>query len=160
MTRRTTWATAALLLQVAIASANASGGFDRATRIDEVRRVELAFAASVAGDRPGDFAALIDDAAVFVSGGEVTRGREPIVEAWKGFFGPGRPSMTWTPEIVEISADGELGFTRGPWTLSGVDAEGRSYERSGVFNSVWRRQPDGGWKIVFDAGCSPCPRCG
>lgn len=23
----------------------------------------------------------------------------------------------------------------------------------GLFNSVWKRQPDGTWLIVFDAGC-------
>jgi ketosteroid isomerase-like protein len=140
--------------------ARAEEGFDRAVRIDEVRRAELAFAATVAEDRPRVFAAMIDDAAVFVSGDEVARGRAAIVEAWKGFFGPDRPRMVWRPEIVEISADGELGFTRGPWTLSGVGADGEPWERSGVFNSVWRRQEDGGWKIVFDAGCAPCPRCG
>src|SRR5690606_15060592 len=100
----------ALLLPVSTATIDAAESFDRAARIEEVRAVEIAFAASVTGDRPELFAAWIDDAAVFVSGTEVTRGREAIVEAWKGFFGPGRPSMVWAPAIVELSADGELGF--------------------------------------------------
>lgn len=149
----------AMLLLVASRVAVAAEGLDRTARLDEVRRAELAFAASVTGDRPDRFAAMIDEGAVFVSGGEVARGREAITEAWKGFFGAGRPSMSWAPEIVELSADGELGFTRGPWTLAGTGADGTPFERSGTFNSVWRRQPDGGWKIVFDAGCAPCPRC-
>jgi ketosteroid isomerase-like protein len=149
----------ALLAQAATGGARAEEGFDRAVRVDEVRRAELAFAATVAEDRPRVFAAMIDEAAVFVSGDEVTRGRAAITEAWKGFFSPDRPHMVWRPEIVEISADGELGFTRGPWTLSGVGSDGKPYERGGIFNSVWRRQEDGGWRIVFDAGCPACPRC-
>jgi ketosteroid isomerase-like protein len=143
----------------ALSSPGRADDFDRAVRIDEVRRAELAFAATVAEDRPRVFAAMLDDAAVFVSGSAVTRGKEAIVAAWQGFFGPDRPRMTWQPEIVEISADGELGFTRGPWRLRGVGEDGKPFERGGVFNSVWQRQQDGGWKIVFDAGCAACPRC-
>jgi ketosteroid isomerase-like protein len=30
----------------------------------------------------------------------------------------------------------------------------------GLYNSIWQRQTDGSWRIIFDAGCSPCPACG
>ena len=33
------------------------------------------------------------------------------------------------------------------------DPEGK---RIGTFNSVWRRETDGAWKIVLDKGCPPC----
>jgi ketosteroid isomerase-like protein len=26
----------------------------------------------------------------------------------------------------------------------------------GTFNSVWRRESDGSWKVVFDKGCDAC----
>ena len=32
--------------------------------------------------------------------------------------------------------------------------------QQGRFISVWQRQDDGGWKILFDSGCPPCPECG
>jgi hypothetical protein len=32
-------------------------------------------------------------------------------------------------------------------------------QRSGTFNSTWRREKDGRWKIVLDNGCPPC-ECG
>jgi ketosteroid isomerase-like protein len=28
--------------------------------------------------------------------------------------------------------------------------------RVGTFNSVWRLEADGKWRIVFDKGCPPC----
>lgn len=129
---------------------------DFAARREEVRRTELAFAAAVMENRPADFAALLDDEAVFVGGAGVTRGRDAIVAAWAGFFTEGRPYFEWHPEIVELSADGDLGLTRGPWTLRATAPDGTVREQSGLFNSVWRRQGDGSWRIVFDAGCA-CP---
>jgi ketosteroid isomerase-like protein len=35
------------------------------------------------------------------------------------------------------------------------DPDGRQI---GTFNSVWRREADGSWKVVFDKGCPPCTR--
>lgn len=150
-------ALAALLLVPSLALAE--GSFDRAARTEELRKVELAFAASVMENRPEVFAAFLDDEAVFVGGTDVRRGRATIVEAWKGFFAAGRPEFEWHPEVVELSADGQLGLTRGPWTIRSREKDGRAVEQSGTFNSVWRRQADGSWRIVFDAGCAPCD-CG
>ena len=31
-------------------------------------------------------------------------------------------------------------------------------ERVATFNSIWRRESDGRWKVVFDKGCDVC-RC-
>ena len=132
---------------------------ERVRRLAEVRSVEIAFAASVTENRPADFAGFLDDEAVFVGGGGALRGRNEIVAAWSGFFAADRPEFEWHPEIVELSRDGTLGFTRGPWTLRTVGEAGETREQSGLFNSIWQRQADGGWKIVFDAGCSPCPAC-
>lgn len=133
--------------------------FDRAARTAEVRAIENAFAASVMENKPEVFSSYIDENAVFVGGSGATRGRAAIVEAWKGFFAEGRPYFEWHAEVVELSGDGTLGLTRGPWTIRFKDKDGGEVEQSGLFNSVWRRESDGSWKIVFDAGCSPCPKC-
>lgn len=147
-------ALAALLLAGSLARAGEP--FDRAARTEEVRRVELAFAASVMENKPEVFAGYLDEEAAFVGGAGVKRGRAAIVEAWKGFFAEGRPYFEWHPEVVELAADGTLGLTRGPWTIRARDKDGKEVEQTGTFNSVWRRQADGSWRIVFDAGCAPC----
>ncbi len=149
-----------LTLVLAATAAAAADAPDRAARSAEVRAAEIAFAAAVMENRPEVFAAFLDEEAVFAGGDGVTRGKAAIIEAWKGFFGERRPSFEWHPEVVELSGDGTLGLTRGPWTIRFKDQEGREVERTGLFNSVWRRQADGSWRIVFDAGCSPCPACG
>lgn len=150
----------ALLMPLAAIAAEpeAAPAFDRAARVEEVRQAELAFARSVIENRPDRFAAAIADDAVFV-GAAVSRGRAAIVEAWQGYFAEGRPQFEWHPEVVEVSVDGELGLSRGPWTIRTKGPDGREVELSGTFNSVWRRQADGSWRVLFDAGCGPCPRC-
>ena len=75
-----------------------------------------------------------------------------VVGAWKRFFdGPDAP-FSWKPTEVEVLASGSLGMTSGPV----YDPKGN---RIGTFNSIWQKQRDGSWKIIFDKGCPPCD-CG
>jgi ketosteroid isomerase-like protein len=121
---------------------------------DDLRAAEFAFAASVAEGDQDRFASFIDDEAVFV-GASVLRGKKAIVEAWSIFFTEGGPQLAWQPEIVEVRPDG-LGLSRGPYTLTATSDDGTPTTSAGQFMSIWRRQPDGGWKILFDSGCPPC----
>jgi ketosteroid isomerase-like protein len=118
----------------------------------EVRAAETAFAKSMADRNPSAFASLIADEAVFFGGKGVARGKAAVVADWKRFFdGPAAP-FSWAPAEVEVLPSGALGFTSGPV----YDPKG---QRIGTFNSVWQRQTDGSWKVVFDKGCPPC-ECG
>ncbi|MEO8277927.1 MAG: nuclear transport factor 2 family protein [Thermoanaerobaculia bacterium] len=132
---------------------------DRTARIEQVRAAELAFAKSVMDGKGDVFASFLDDGAVFVSGKTVTSGKAAVVLGWKDLVGPERPYFEWHPDIVELSADGSLGLSRGPWTIRDKDKDGKPVEIQGVYNSIWQRQKDGTWKIIFDAGCSPCKAC-
>ena len=121
---------------------------------DSLRAAEIAFAASVADQDAAAFAGFIDEDAVFV-GATVLKGREAITQAWSVFFAEDGPDLTWQPQIVEVRPDG-LGLSRGPYTLTTTGTDGTQNSSSGSFTSIWRRQEDGGWKILFDAGCPPC----
>ncbi len=58
--------------------------------------------------------------------------------------------LTWEPLKAEIAASGDLGYTMGNWTL--VTTGGNT--RYGNYVSVWKKQADGKWKFVLDAGTS------
>jgi ketosteroid isomerase-like protein len=115
----------------------------------EVRAAETAFAKSMADRNLAAFTALLAEEAVFFGGKGVMRGKSAVAADWKRFFdGPSAP-FSWAPAEVEVLPSGTLGFTSGPV----YDPKG---QRVGTFNSVWQRQDDGSWKIVFDKGCPPC----
>ena len=117
-----------------------------ANSVDEVRAAETAFAKSMADRDLAAFTALLADDAVFWGGKGVNRGKAAVAADWKRFFdGPSAP-FSWSPAEVEVLASGDLGFTSGPV----LDPKGN---RIGTFNSVWQRQRDGSWKIIFDKGC-------
>lgn len=118
---------------------------------ESVSCAEVSFSRAAESRDLESFTALIDDEAVFASGG-VLRGPEAIASAWAGYFEPGGPEIRWRPAIVEVVAEGTLALSRGPYRIRGQDAAGEPTEAWGTFNSVWRRQPGGDWKVLFDAG--------
>jgi ketosteroid isomerase-like protein len=119
---------------------------------DQVRRTETAFAKTMADRDHAAFQKFLSAETVFLSGGRATRGAAAVAESWKRFFaGPAAP-FSWAPEFVEVLDSGTLALSSGPVR----DATGK---RTGTFNSVWRREAGGQWKIVLDNGCPACD-CG
>lgn len=58
---------------------------------------------------------------------------------------PGGSPLQWWPAWAGIARSGDLGFTTGPYFL-----RGRGYV--GHYFTVWRREPGGTWKWIFDGG--------
>jgi hypothetical protein len=51
-----------------------------------------------------------------------------------------------------VLTDGKLALSRGPYKYTEKNEEGEDVDYWGTFNSIWRLQDDGSWKVVFDAG--------
>jgi len=131
--------------------ASLAGAATNAELKEEVRRTEAAFAKTMADRDHAAFASFLADETVFFGQG-VLRGKAAVAAAWKRFYDGAAAPFSWAPESAEVLDSGELGFTSGPV----FDPSGK---RVGTFNSVWRKQKDGRWRIVFDKGCPPCD-CG
>ena len=114
----------------------------------QVRAAETAFAKTMADRDQAAFAGYVADEAVFFGRG-VLRGKAAVVEGWKPLYEGPKAPFSWAPEQVEVLDSGTLALSSGPV----YDPEGK---RSGTFNSVWRLEKDGKWRVVFDKGC---PRC-
>ena len=118
---------------------------------DDVRCREIGFSKSAETQDADLFVSFIDPDARFV-GDSATRGTAAIAEAWSVFFTESGPSIKWRPQFVEVLEDGTLALTRGPFRLITKDEQGVETEHWGTFNSVWRPNADGEWRVVFDAG--------
>lgn len=114
----------------------------------DVRSAEIAFANSMADRDLETFVSYVADEAIFFSG-QVLRGADAVRTAWSPYFEGDAAPFSWEPEDVEVLDSRTLAFSSGPvW-----DADGN---RIGTFNSVWRLEADGRWRVVFDKGCPPC----
>lgn len=113
---------------------------------EDLGAVETAFAATMADRDLDAFSSFLDDEVVFFTGPTELRGKQAVVDAWAPFFEGEAPPFSWRPEVVSVLDSGSLGLTSGPVD----DSNGK---RVGTFNSIWRKNNDGDWKIVFDRGC-------
>jgi hypothetical protein len=52
-------------------------------------------------------------------------------------------SVMWWPARTYTSCDGSLAFSTGPYRIGA---------ENGQFFTIWARQPDGGWKWIYDGG--------
>lgn len=112
-----------------------------------VWQAEEGFAAAFAARDPERFAAFVAEDAVFAGANTLLRGKAAVREAWTRMMldGPAAP-FSWRPTRVLVT--GDVALSSGPV----LDPAGNWV---GAFTSVWRRQPDGAWKVALD-GAAPC----
>lgn len=115
----------------------------------QVSDAETAFAATMARRDIRAFASHIAEDAVFFDNTNALRGKDAIVAGWKALYEGEKAPISWRPENVQVLASGDLAHSSGPV----FDAEGR---RIGTYNSIWRRNQNGTWQVVFDKGCGAC----
>lgn len=116
----------------------------------QVWAAELAFARTMADRDLSRFSEYLAEEAVFFAGTTALRGKSEVVEGWSQYFtGPDAP-FSWEPDQVEVLASGGLALSTGPV----LDPAGNVIAR---FNSIWRLEPSGEWRVVFDKGSPPSP---
>jgi len=134
------------ILMLAVASAARTSNAELKRQVFDAER---AFAATMKARDHAAFTGFLAEEAIFFSSGTTLRGREAIAQAWRAYYVGPRAPFSWTPEEVEVVASGTLAYSGGPV----FDAAGK---RIGRFNSIWRLEAPGRWKVVFDRGDPPC----
>jgi hypothetical protein len=66
---------------------------------------------------------------------------------------PNASLLAWTPEFADISSNGVLAYTTGPWEFR---PKGKADAPAGFghFVTLWQKQLDGSFKFVLDIGIS------
>lgn len=81
-----------------------------------------------------------------------TPGLAAIRAAMTPAFADSTWRLTWEPTIAFASAAGDLGYTLGTWQSRHYNDAGAGQITTGKYVTIWRKQADGSWKVVFDGG--------
>ena len=58
--------------------------------------------------------------------------------------------LSWEPDFVDVASSCDLGYTYGKYLFTATDSLGNEETSEGIFHTVWKKQPDGSWKFVWD----------
>lgn len=108
---------------------------------------EFAASARVLGVRDAFLKFLAADAVMFVP--------DPVVAHEDLATRPSVPfaeePLIWEPRLGDVAASGELGWLIGPSASAAANSTDAN-ARHAVYLSVWKRQPDGAWRVSVDVG--------
>jgi ketosteroid isomerase-like protein len=106
---------------------------------------EIAFAKTMADRDLDAFLSFVASEAIFFNGNSPLRGKGAVKAAWAGYFDGPQAPFSWQPDTVEALESGQLAISSGPVHSPTGEVVGR-------FNSIWRKEADGEWRVVFDKG--------
>jgi ketosteroid isomerase-like protein len=95
-----------------------------------------------------------EDGRMFPDGRDVTQGKAAIRELMGPFLSRTGNSLRWEPVGGDIAASGELGYTFGYSTSRRPNEAGDMGDHFGKYVTIWKKQGDGGWRVVLDIGSS------
>lgn len=124
----------------------------------EVWERELGFARSVAIHDAAAFAEFVHPGAAFDAGQpEPVRGRDQVVAAWSGLIAGKGLRLSWYPSRVTIGAAPDIAWSSGPVLFEWPDRPPAERHAIGTYHSVWIRDTDGRWRVLFDEGAGRAP---
>ena len=115
----------------------------------QVMETERAFAQTMADRDFQAFKSFLSTEAVFFSGSASLQGKQQVVDTWKAYYETEDAPFSWEPEQVVVLESGTLALSSGPVR----DPEGKVVA---TFNSIWQRDSDGDWQVIFDKGSVVC----
>lgn len=115
-------------------------------RYETLAAAEREFAA--AGLRDGVQKAFT---AHFAADAVVLRPFATDAKAWYREHPDGPGKLIWGPQYLAVSAARDLGLSSGPWRYE-AERDGKPVVAHGHFFSIWKRDAQGHWQVLFDHG--------
>jgi ketosteroid isomerase-like protein len=99
-----------------------------------------------------------EDAVTLNNGRPAIQGRGNI--AAQANWDPRNYQLTWVAEGAQMGPSNDMGFTWGTYEGRSKDKNGEPVVTTGRYITVWRKQPDGKWKVAMDASANAAPEAG
>lgn len=92
----------------------------------------------------------LDDSIWFWPDTPTINGKEGIKKWWLTWFDIPDSKLNWEPIKVEVSKSGDFAYSAGTFEYSLTNEEGKTVTKRGEYAVVWKRAPDGNWKIAIE----------
>ena len=103
-----------------------------------------------AKDLNGSLEFCVDDASFMAPNAPVVVGKAAIGKSFAAFFTLPDLKITWHPIKIEVARSGELGYSTGAYDMSFKDPAGKTMTDRGKYVTVWKKQSNGRWKVIYD----------
>ena len=121
--------------------------------------LEGRFAQAVATGGGKVFASwFADDAVTLNNGRPAVLGRANI--AAQAQWDPKTYQLTWIPQGAQMGPSNDMGFTWGHYEGRSRDKNNQPVTITGRYFTVWKKLPDGTWKVALDASANEPPETG
>ena len=112
--------------------------------------LEAKFAKATAEGGGKAFASWFAEDGVSLANGQApVHGRDAIAK--QATWSPKDYQLLWTPTDGLMSAAGDMGYTWGHYEGHSRDADGNSKVLTGRYLTIWKKEPDGSWKVILDS---------
>lgn len=119
--------------------------------------LERKFAAVVAEGGGPAFAAFFDKDGMTLANRQLPVVGQAAIAA-HATWSPETYQLTWTPEGGELSPSGDMGYTWGQYEGRSVGQKGNGAVETGRYVTVWKKEPDGTWKVLIDSSNEDPPQ--
>jgi len=99
-----------------------------------------------------------DDAVTLSNGKAPVLGRTNITR--DANWDPKEYQLSWETEGAQMGPSNDMGFTWGHYTEHFKDKNGEEHNGSGRYITVWKKLPDGTWKVAMDGSANAAPPVG
>jgi len=92
-----------------------------------------------------------DNGSLLPPGAPIATGKDEIQKAWGGWLEAPGFVLTFRPAKIEVSRAGDLAYDFGDYQMTSNDKKGKPQTVKAKYVVVWGKQPNGTWKVLFDA---------
>ena len=123
-----------------------------------LRNADLQWSKAADAKTADQFVAFFADDAIFLPPNVSAVTSKEAIRRWMSnlMAKPGF-ALSWQPTKAGVSAGGDMGYTTGLYQLRLTGQNGKPVSDHGKYLTVWKKQADGGWRVVADTFNSDLP---
>ncbi len=99
-----------------------------------------------------------DDAVTLSNGKPAVLGRGAIAQTAN--WDPKAYQLSWVAQGAQMGPSNDMGFTWGRYEGHATDHNGKPIVTSGRYITIWKKLPNGSWKVAMDASADEPPSSG